>query len=117
EAHPEVEVIVESHSYELAPDTPDDFSGNEIEFLEKHKGMPRAQVEQMLGSMRELAASEGVEMNFENVQHVNTRRAHRVLHLAKDHGLQAEVLERLFAAYFTEGRGLHDDDVLVELAS
>lgn len=117
ETHPEVEVVVESHSYELSPDTPEDFVGNEIEFLSKHKGMPRDQVEQMLGSMTELAASEGLEFRFDQLQHVNTRRAHRILHLAKDRGIQAQVLSRLFSAYFTEGRTLHDDDVLVELAA
>lgn len=115
-AHPEVEVTIESHSYELSPDTPEDFVGNEIEFLSKHKGMPIERVEEMLGGMTELAAGEGVEFRFDRLQHVNTRRAHRLLHLAKDRGIQAQVMDRLFAAYFTEGRTLHDDDVLVDLA-
>lgn len=113
--HPEVEVVIENHSYELAPDTPDDFAGSEIDFLTKHKGMPAAQVEQMLAQMTQLAAGEGIDFDFGQVRHANTRKAHRVLHLAKDRGLQAEMQERLFRAYFSEGRLVSDPDTLAEL--
>ncbi|CAG7612729.1 DsbA family oxidoreductase [Leucobacter soli] len=113
--HPDVEVEVESHSYELAPDTPDDFAGSEVEFLTKRKGMPAEQVEQMLGQMSRLAESEGIEFDFGNLRHANTRRAHRVLHLAKEQGLQSEMQERLFRAYFAEGRTVSDPDTLAAL--
>lgn len=113
--HPDVEIEVESHSYELAPDTPDEYAGSEVDFLTKHKGMPREQVEQMLEQMTQLAASEGVEFDFGRLRHANTRRAHRVLHLAKEQGLQAEMQERLFRAYFGEGREISDPDTLAEL--
>lgn len=113
--HPEVEVEIVSHSYELAPDTPDDYEGSEIDFLVKHKGMPAAQVEQMLSQMTQMAAAEGIEFDFGSLQHANTRRAHRVLHLAKSQGLQAKMQERLFRAYFSEGRKVSDPDTLAEL--
>jgi len=115
--HPDIEVEVESHSYELAPDTPDDFDGSEVDFLTRHKGMPAAQVEQMLAQMTEMAAAEGIEFDFGSLRHANTRRAHRVLHLAKDRGLQAEMLERLFRAYFAEGRLISDPETLAELGA
>lgn len=117
ERHPDVEVTVESHSYELAPDTPEDFAGGEVDFLVRHKGMPAAQVELMLGQMTELAASEGLDFDFARVQHANTRRAHRVLHLARERGLQAEMLERLFRAYFAQGRRVSDPETLAELGA
>lgn len=113
--HPGVEVEIESHSFELAPDTPLDFAGSEVDFLVTHKGMPAEQVEQMLGQMTALAASEGIEFNFSGLRHTNTRRAHRVLHLAKSRGLQAEMLERLYRAYFTEGKVVSDPETLAEL--
>lgn len=113
--HPDVDVEVESHSYELAPDTPDEYAGSEVDFLTKHKGMPREQVEQMLAQMTQFAESEGIVFDFSKLRHANTRRAHRVLHLAKDQGLQAEMQERLFRAYFGEGREVSDPDVLAEL--
>lgn len=49
------EVEVTYHSFELAPDTPVDFDGSEIDFLVRHKGMPAEQVRGMLGQVREIA--------------------------------------------------------------
>ena len=115
--HPEVAVETESHSFELAPDTPLDFVGSEIDFLVKHKGMPRDQVERMLGEMTELGKADGIDFDFDGVQHANTARAHRVLHLAKEQGLQAELLDRLFRAYFTEGQNMSDADTLARLGA
>ena len=117
EQHPGVAVEVESHSFELAPDTPLDFTGSEVDFLVRHKGMPATQVEQMLGQMTELGAAEGVEFRFPDVKHANTQRAHRVLHLAKDRGVQAAVQERLFRAYFAEGENMSDVDALARLGA
>lgn len=113
--YPDLEIEVESHSYELAPDTPDHYEGSEIDFLTTHKGMPRERVEEMLEQMTKMAALEGLEFDFENLQHANTSRAHRVLHLAKSQGLQAEMQERLFRAYFSEGRRVSDVETLAEL--
>ncbi len=113
--HPEVEIEIEAHSYELAPDTPENFAGSEVDFLTTHKGMPRAQVEQMLEQMTQLAETEGIEFAFERVRHANTRRSHRVLHLAKSQGLQAEMQERLFRAYFAEGVDVSDPEALASL--
>lgn len=113
--HPDIEIEVESHSYELAPDTPDNYEGSEIDFLTTHKGMPRESVEEMLEQMTQMAALEGLQFDFESLQHANTSRAHRVLHLAKSQGLQAEMQERLFRAYFSEGRQISDAETLAEL--
>lgn len=115
--HPEVEVTIESHSFELAPDTPENFEGSEIDFLVKHKGMPAAQVEEMLTQMTQMAATEDITFKFDTLQHTNTRRAHRVLHLAKSQGLQAVMMERLFKAYFEEGRLISDPATLAELGA
>lgn len=114
-SHPEVGVEVEHHSFELAPDTPEDFDGSEIDFLSTHKGMPREQVELMLQQMTEMGAAEGVTYNFDRLRHANTRKAHRVLHLAKSQQLQSEMLERLYRAYFEEGVLISDPDTLAEL--
>ena len=40
-------VEVEYHSFELSPDTPVDFEGDEVDFLAKHKRMPVEQVRQL----------------------------------------------------------------------
>ncbi|MGU3292951.1 DsbA family oxidoreductase [Williamsia sp. M5A3_1d] len=111
------DVSVTYRSYELAPDTPTDFDGSEVDFLVGHKGMSPAQVEQMLDEMTQLAAVEGLAYDFDALRHTNTRLAHRTLHLARTVGRQRELAERLFAAYFTEGRHLGRPDELADLAA
>ena len=43
--------------------------------------------------------------------------AHELLHLAKAHGLQGELKERLLRAYFVEGRHVGRADELADLAA
>ncbi|MFF3065311.1 DsbA family protein [Oerskovia sp. KBS0722] len=111
------EVEIEYHSFELAPDTPVDFEGTEVDFLAKHKGMPKGQVEQMLGQMTTVAAAEGLAYDFDALQHTKTLKAHELLHLAKSRGKQVEMKERLLKAYFEQGRHVGRIDELVALAT
>lgn len=111
------ELEVEYHSFELAPDTPVDFDGTEVDFLVSHQGMDAATVAQMLAQMTDLAAGEGLSYDFAALQHTNTAKAHELLHLARDEGRQLEMVERLFAAYFEEGRHVGRIDDLADLAA
>jgi predicted DsbA family dithiol-disulfide isomerase len=111
---PDVEVVF--HSFELSPDTPVDFDGDEIDFLAGHKGMPREQVQQMLERVTGVAADAGLDYRFDILQHTNTVKAHELLHFAKEQGRQHEMAERLMAGYFTEGRHVGRVDDLVALA-
>jgi predicted DsbA family dithiol-disulfide isomerase len=108
---------VEYHSFELAPDTPVDFDGTEVDFLVGHKGMPAAQVESMLAQMTELARTEGLSYDFDALQHTNTIKAHELLHHAKAQGRQLDMVERLLSAYFEEGRHVGRIDDLADLAA
>ena len=112
---PRVEVTF--HSYELSPDTPIDFDGNEVDFLSQHKGMTPEQVKPMLDRVTGVAAEAGLEYRFDLLKHTNTVKAHELLHFAKEQGLQKEMTERLMSAYFTEGRHVGRIDDLVELAA
>jgi len=110
------EVEVEYHSFELAPDTPLDFVGTTLDYLTERKGLSREQVEVMLERVTGIAESVGLEYHFDDVHQVNTVTAHELIHEAKAHGLQLPMAERLFRAYFTEGRNLGDVDELIDLA-
>lgn len=110
------EVSVRYHSFELAPDTPVDFEGTETDFLVQHKGLPADQVQQMLAQVTATGAAAGATFHFDTVRHTNTLRAHQALHHAAAHGLQSELIERLFRAYFTEGREIGRDTQLADLA-
>jgi predicted DsbA family dithiol-disulfide isomerase len=111
------QVEVELHSFELSPDTPVDFDGTEVDFLVSHKGMAASQVEQMLGQMTQLAATEGLSYDFDALQHTNTIKAHELLHFAKSKDRQLDMSERLFAAYFEEGRHVGRVEDLADLAA
>lgn len=112
---PEVEVTY--HSYELSPDTPVDFDGDELDYLADRKGIARPQVQQMLDNVTEVAAKAGLEYHFEHVKHTNTVKAHELLHAAKAADRQHDMAERLMSAYFVEGRHVGRIDDLVELAT
>ena len=110
-------VELEYHSFELAPDTPAEFSGSEVDFLVGHKRLPRRQVEQMIERVVGIARSAGLDYDYEALQHTNTVKAHQLLHYAKARGLQLEAKERLLRAYFIEGRHVGRDEDLAELAA
>ncbi|MGB4779950.1 DsbA family oxidoreductase [Microbacterium sp.] len=111
---PQVEVTF--HSFELSPDTPVDFDGDELDFLSGHKGMPRERVQEMLDHVTGVAANSGLSYRFDLLQHTNTVKAHELLHFAKVQGRQHEMAERLMSAYFTEGRHVGRIDDLAALA-
>ncbi|MET0954356.1 MAG: DsbA family oxidoreductase [Cryobacterium sp.] len=110
-------VEIEFHSYELAPDTPVDFQGDEVSFLCDHKGMNETQVRQMLTQVAGIAGDVGLRYDFEALQHANTVLAHQLVHYAQAHGSQLEAKERLFAAYFEEGRNVGRIEDLADLAA
>lgn len=111
------EVNVTYHSYELAPDTPIDFEGSEVDFLAHYKGMPKAQVEQMLASVKNVAAEVGLNYDFDGLQHTRTFKAHEAIHFAKLNGKQVEMVERLYSAYFEQGKHLGHVDELVAIGA
>ena len=110
-------VEVEYHSFELAPDTPLDFDGSELDYLMGVKSIGRDAAEQMLARVSAIAADVGLEYDFESVKHTRTVKAHQLVHYAKAHGLQAEAKERLLRAYFVEGRHIGREPELADLAA
>jgi predicted DsbA family dithiol-disulfide isomerase len=97
-------VEIEYHSFELSPDTPVDFEGGEAEFLASHKGIAPAQAQELLDRVTGIAASVGLDYDYGTLKHTNTVLAHEALHFAKSQGRQLDFMERLFKAYFVDGR-------------
>ena len=59
----------------------------------------------------------GIAFEFERIERVpNTRDAHRLIEWAQDRGDAGPLVERLFVAFFIEGRDLGDRTVLAAIA-
>lgn len=109
-------VEIEYHSFELSPDTPEDFDGGEVDYLSQHKGISPDQAREMLDRVTGVAADAGLAYRFDILKHTNTVKAHELLHFAKENGKQLELAELLMSAYFLEGKHVGRDDDLVALA-
>ncbi|MFJ4160489.1 DsbA family protein [Microbacterium testaceum] len=109
-------VEIEYHSFELSPDTPEDFHGGEVDYLSQHKGISPESAREMLDRVTGVAAEAGLAYRFDILQHTNTVKAHELLHFAKENGKQLELAEVLMSAYFLEGKHVGRDDDLVALA-
>ena len=112
-----VPIELEYHSFELAPDTPVEFTGSEIEFLMTHRGVLAEQARIMIDRVVGIARDAGLDYDYDSLQHTNTIEAHQLLHFAKEHGLQLEMKERLLSAYFVEGRHVGRIEDLADLAA
>ena len=111
------DVEVEYHSFELAPDTPVDFDGSPADYLAQRKGLPMAQVEQMLERVTGIAQSVGLDYDYDHVHQTNTVISHELIHFAKSKGRQIEMKERLLKAYFVNGEHVGRIPDLVDIAA
>jgi predicted DsbA family dithiol-disulfide isomerase len=111
----EVELVW--HSFELDRDAPAVSEQTVVDLVAQKYGASReqmvAQHESLAAQMREL----GLPVDFDRARHGNTFDAHRVVHLATEHGLGGEMHARLLRAYFAEGLAIGDREVLADLAA
>jgi predicted DsbA family dithiol-disulfide isomerase len=112
-----VPIELEYHSFELAPDTPVEFTGSEIEFMMSHRGVSAEQARAMIDRVVGIARDSGLSYDYDALQHTNTIKAHQLLHYARERGLQLEMKERLLSAYFVEGRHVGRVEDLADLAA
>lgn len=102
-------------SFQLDPDL-EPVKGQSVhQYLANKKGVSLDKGKEMNDYMSNVAKEVGLEYDFDNAVINNTLNAHRLLHLAHKHGVQNEVKEALFAAYYTNGKDVGDLDTLVEI--
>ena len=109
-------VEIEWKSFQLDPEMDNKEGLNVHEYLGKRKGGTTADGKRMNDGMTAAAAEVGLQYDFDNGIINNTINAHRLLHWAKEAGLQNELKERIFKAYYTEGIDTADIAELVRLA-
>ena len=110
------DVEVRWRSFELDPSAPRVRQIAMADHLAGKYGMPRSEAEAMQERITALAAEEGLVYRFDRARLGNTFAAHRLLHLAAEHGVQGQTKERLMAAAFTEGEPIGDPATLIRLA-
>ena len=86
-------------------------------YLAERKGVTLDASRRMHDRLTAAAAEVGLCYNFEAAIVANSFDAHRLTHLARERGVQDAIEERLFAAYFTEGRNIGDHEVLAGLGA
>jgi predicted DsbA family dithiol-disulfide isomerase len=112
-----LDVEVEYHSFELAPDTPVDFDGTPMDYLAQRKGIDPTQAAEMLSRVTGIAASVGLDYHYDDVHQTNTVISHELIHFAKSKGRQLEMKERLLEAYFIKGEHVGRIPDLVDIAA
>jgi predicted DsbA family dithiol-disulfide isomerase len=109
------QVQVTWRAFELDPDAPPEREGERAARLAEKYGTTIERAREMEQHMTDVAAEDGLAFRFDIARSGNTFDAHRVVHLAAEHGLQDEMKERLFKAYLEEGELISDHDTLVKL--
>jgi predicted DsbA family dithiol-disulfide isomerase len=110
------DVRVTWRSFELDPSAPRERESDGASHIAQKYGIPREQAVEMQQNLAAVAAGDGLELDFAHTRSGNTFDAHRLVHLAAEHGLQDAAKERLMRAYFSEGEPIGDVDVLARLA-
>ena len=110
----DVEVVL--HSFQLEPDAPRRDDTPLVELLARKYGTSVEQMRSNQQRLVDLGAERGIDFRFDDAIRANTFDAHRLIHLAADHGLARAMKDRLGTSYFTEGKAIGDPAVLREEA-
>ncbi len=84
-------------------------------YLQQRKGFPKAQVQQMLSHVTNMAKEAGLDFHFEKAVVANSFQAHRLLHFAKTHQRQDALKEALLEAHFVKGQDIANQTTLASI--
>lgn len=104
-------------SFQLNPDMKTEPGKNINQYLAEVKGWSLDEAKRMSDHVTGIACEVGLTFDFDKAVVASSWDAHRLIQLAKHQGLGDAVEERLFLAYFTEGRDTSDHATLLELGT
>ena len=108
-------VVVRWHPFELNPNLPETGVDRKTYLDAKFGGPERAA--EIYERVLEAGRKAGLAFDFDAIERQpNTRDAHRLVAWAQASGDAGELMERLFRAYFVEGRFVGDRETLVRIA-
>ena len=109
------DVLIEWHSFQLDP-TMQSMPGKDVySYLAERKGQSLDWSVKMHKHVADTAKAVGLTYNFDKAVIANSFDAHRLIQFAKTKGRGDEAEEKLFSAYFTEGKDMSDHTVLSKL--
>jgi predicted DsbA family dithiol-disulfide isomerase len=112
---PGVEFKVHWRPFRLDPTIPKEGVDRRAYLKAKFGDGPRTK--SMGDVIRAEGAGEGIQFAFEKIERSpNTLDSHRLIRWAGSAGVQNEIVERVFGAYFLEGRDIGDREVLMDVA-
>ena len=88
---------------------------NVYQYLADKKGISYEQSAKMHERVIQTAKNAGLDYRFDKAIVANSFDAHRMIQLAKTKGLGDAAEERLFHAYFTEGKDFGDHETLISI--
>jgi predicted DsbA family dithiol-disulfide isomerase len=103
--------------FQLDPSMPREVEGDLHDYLAARKGGTREEAKALNDNVTAMAAAAGLEYDLDSARPANTLDAHRLVRLAAEKGLQDQMVERLFRAYFSEGEDLGDHATLARLGA
>ncbi len=113
---PDIEFEIGWRPFQLNPDMPRE-GADRKSYLEAKFGGP-ARAKEIYARVAGEGAKEGIAFNFDGIKRTpNTLAAHSLLRWALEDGVQYDVKEKLFQAYFLQGRDIGDAAVLAEIAA
>ncbi|MET8122802.1 DsbA family oxidoreductase [Micromonospora sp. NPDC005189] len=110
----EGEVTVRYRPFQLDP-SPVSEARPVVEAMAAKFGGPE-RARQMFDHVTQVAAGDGLRLDFDRTLTANTFEAHRLVSYATDHGLAAEMVEALYQAHFTQGVDVGSREALATLA-
>jgi predicted DsbA family dithiol-disulfide isomerase len=114
-ARPQPGLSLRWRAFQLNPGMPMSGIDRQQYMQAKFGSLDRAQ--RVFDNVARVGQQEGIAFRFDLVTRTpNTLRSHRLVQAAARLGRDGLMLDRLFAAYFTEGTDIGDADALIRLA-
>jgi predicted DsbA family dithiol-disulfide isomerase len=111
-----VDVEVRHRSFELDPDRDPADIAPVVPMIAKKYGISTAQAQANEYKLGDLAKAEGLDYQTEGRDHGSTFDLHRLLHLAAERGIDAQVWKAFYAANFADEASIYERGRVIEVA-
>ncbi|UUC46419.1 DsbA family oxidoreductase [Flavobacterium cerinum] len=104
-------------AFQLDPEAVTDTSISAAQSMASRKGISLEESEEMHANATEIASEVGLDFHFEKAVPANSMKAHQLSAFAKTKGVQNDIEDALFRAYFTEGKNIDDIPTLIAIGT